>query len=221
MTFYEIIDGLIDFGDSLLDEHERVPSDKRNDKNYTDARAEIHQELANVEDVETGCYHESAHFAYSMFLGFKLKKDVTHFRIVGPTIKLHPPTNTEPEWYEPTSMAIKTPGLPLSYNIESLEELALIAVAGGESVRWFRPKQKRGNKNDYRRFKQLRGMVFHGLHPIYRHTLKSTKYYWKKAAQEVRSDFRQGLHNSLIEAKARLTMTEVFGSVFSNIKETL
>src|SRR6266481_642440 len=123
MTFYEIIDGLIDAGDSLLDEHERVPADRRNDKNYTDARAEIHQELSSVEDVETGCYHESAHFAYSVFLGFKLKKDITHFRIVGPTIKYHPSTDAGPESYEPTPMAVKAPGLPLPYNIESLENL--------------------------------------------------------------------------------------------------
>jgi hypothetical protein len=220
MTFYEIIDRLIDAGDSLLDEPERVPADKRSDKNYIDARDEIHQELSSAEAVEAACYHESGHFAYSVILGFKLEKDTTHFRIIGPTIKYHPPTDTEPEWYEPTPTATRTPGLPLPYNNESLEELALVVVAGGESVRWFRPKQKRGNKNDYRRFKKLREMVFHGVHPDYRHTIKSTKYYWKKAAQEVRSDFKQGRHNGrrnqLVETKAQLVMNEVFGPVFSN-----
>jgi hypothetical protein len=69
MTFYEIIDGLIDAGDLLLNEQERVPSGKRSDKNYTDARDTIHQELSSVQDVEAGCYHESAHFVYSTFFG--------------------------------------------------------------------------------------------------------------------------------------------------------
>jgi hypothetical protein len=215
VTHHEIIDGLIDAGDALLDEQERVPADKRSDKNYTDARTVIHQELSNAEAVEAACYHESGHFAYSVFLGFKLEKDVTHFRIIGPTIKYHPPTDTEPERYEPTPTAIKTPGLPLPCDNESLEEFALIAVAGGESVRWFHPKQKRGNKNDYRRLKKLREMVLQGVHPDYRHTIKPTKYYWKKAAQKVRNELKQeGRRNQLIVTKAQLIMKEVFSPVF-------
>src|SRR5258708_1109945 len=100
MTFYEIIDGLIDAGDLLLNKQERVPGGKGSDKDYTDVRAVIHQELSSVEDVETACYHESAHFIYSTLLGFKLQKDVTYFRVIGPTIKYHPPNGTNPEWYE-------------------------------------------------------------------------------------------------------------------------
>jgi hypothetical protein len=221
VTFYEAIDALIDAGDLLLSEKERVPLDKRSVKGYTYARALIHQELSRFEDVEAACYHESAHFVYSTFLGFKLKKDVTLFQIIGPTIKYHPRIDPYPEWYEPTPTAVQTAGLPLPYDNESLEELALIAVAGGESVRCFRPYQKRGNKNDYGRFDQIREKVFRRLHPDYRNTIKSTNYYWKKAARKVRNGFKQGLNNQLIEVKARLVMIEVFGPVFSNTKETL
>jgi hypothetical protein len=221
MTFSEAIDALIDAGDLLLSEPDRVPLDKRGDKKYSNARATIHQELSSIEDVEAACYHESAHFVYSTFLGFKLKKDVTLFRIIGPTIKYHPRNDPYPEWYEPTPTAVQTPGLPLPYDNESLEELALVAVAGGESVRCFRPKQKRGNKNDYGRFDQVREMVFIRLHRDYRHTIKSTKSYWKKAAREVRNGFKQGVNNQLIEVKARLVMTEVFGPVLLNTKGTL
>jgi hypothetical protein len=221
MTFYEIIDGLIDAGDLLITESERVPADKRSNKDYEDARDMIHQELSDVEDVTTACYHESAHYAYSVFLGYKLKRDVTHFKVVGPSIKFHSPTDTEPEWYEPTPTAVSAPGLQLPYDSESLEELALIAVAGGESVRWFRPGQKRGNRSDYKRFKQVRKLVFGRLHPDYRDTIKPVNYYWKKAAQEVRNEFKQGLHNQLIDLKSQLVMTEVFGPVFSSTKETL
>jgi hypothetical protein len=221
MTFYETIDALIDAGDLLLSEKERVPVDKRSVKGYTYARALIHQELSSFEDVEAACYHESAHFVYSTFLGFKLKKDVTLFQIIGPTIKYHPRIDPYPEWYEPTPTAVQTPGLPLPYDNESLEELALVAVAGGESVRCFRPYQKRGNKNDYGRFDHVREKVFRRLHPDDRQTIKSTKYYWKKAARKVRSGFKQGLNNQLIEVKARLVMLEVFSSVLSSTKETL
>jgi hypothetical protein len=221
MTFFEVIEHLIDAGDLQLEEHERVPSNERDRPQYKEARDVIHSEFANFEAVEAACYHESSHFVYATLLAFELGKDPTTFRVVGPTIKYHPLADTASEKYEPTPTALKAPGLPLPNNSKSLEETARIAVAGGESIRWFRPGHNLGNRNDFRRFKQLRESAFRLTHPVLRHTIKSTKHYWKGAAWTVQDDFRIKRHNQLIEAEAQLIMREIFGSVFlhSSTKE--
>src|SRR6266481_4296666 len=103
MAFFEIIDSLIDVTG--------VPKCKRNGEQYEAACKEIHDDLSDVGDVEATCYHESAHFVYATFLGYKLKKDTSAFKIIGPRIEYHPATNAKPEWYEPTTSALKAPGL--------------------------------------------------------------------------------------------------------------
>ena len=62
MTLYEIIDALIDEGDSLLDESARVPMDGRNDNFYKKARKHIHEHLPTKEAIELVCCHEVGHY---------------------------------------------------------------------------------------------------------------------------------------------------------------
>jgi len=209
MTFSEIIDSLIDTVD--------VPEGKRNGEGYESARKEIHDDLSDVGDVEAACYHESAHFVYATFLGYRHKKDTSAFRVMGPKIEYHAPTDIEPEWYESTSSWLKAPGLSLPYTNESMEELAIVGVPGGESVRYFHPKRKPGDRNDWKRFEVLCKTARNHVGSL----IQPAHIYWEHAAKTVREDFGFKRHNLLIEAKAELTKWDVFQSVFSNTKEIL
>jgi hypothetical protein len=137
-----------------------VPENKRCGYGYKAARKDIHDNLATVEDVAAGCYHEAAHLIYATNFGFALNIDVSEFRILGPYITYHPATDKDPELYEPTAMAISTPGLQRKVRdtSDAVFEIAKIGVAGGECLEFFRnklnkPMWKRGDKNDEDRFK--------------------------------------------------------------------
>src|SRR6266851_4451526 len=154
MTFYEIIDSLIDVTG--------VPVDKRCGEGYEAARKEIHDNLATIEDVTAVCYHEAGHLIYANLVGFKYNVNTADFRIVGPQIEYHEATNSEPAWYESTSTAIRSTGLraKIPHTNEGLLDLATVSVAGGESVRNFsekksKPMWKLGNRDDEKRFKRV------------------------------------------------------------------
>jgi hypothetical protein len=222
VTLYEIIDGLIDANDLLLKANERVPMDERNQKDYQDDRKEIHDDLATIEDVKAVCYHEASHLIYATNVAFAFGIDPSKFRIIGPHVKYHP-SKAITERYEPTTSAIKAPGLEsLPDTNAALEELAKIAVAGGESVAHFaklfdKPMWKRGDKGDRSRFinhaKAVSNKVGRGIEPGH--------IYWNGAAILVGKDFELELYDSDIKRDATLAMFQVFPGVFSNMKETL
>jgi hypothetical protein len=207
VTFYDTIESLINV--------DQVPILKRSGKGYDDARNEIHDDLAEVGDVEAVCYHEAAHFIYAVLLGTKLQKDTSLFQIIGPKIDYHSP-GVEPEEYEATSSGLKTPGLDLPYNHENVQEIARIAVAGGEAVQYFHPKRKRGDASDRRNFekfcKKARMRAGGDIEPPH--------VYWNEAARDVEKEFQLQQYNLLIEVKAELVKRDVFHAVFSNMKVT-
>jgi hypothetical protein len=206
MTFYEIIDSLIDVN--------AVPEKKRSGEGYGDARKEIHDNLVTIEDVTAACYHEAAHLIYATNLGFALKADVSGFQILGPHIKYYPATDDKAEWYEPTTMAISTPGLhkKLRDTHSAVFEMAKIGVAGGESVEFFRkklskPMWKSGNKDDWARFKLFASGV---LSRVGNPPIDFPHNYWRDAETAVRHDFAQGLYDSEIEREALIAKIQVF-----------
>ncbi len=89
MTFYEIINGLVDAGDKVL-------ADRRSGDDYTTARKRIHDELASPHDVEVACYHEAGHWVYSL-------------PVIGPRIEYYPATNGKPEKYNATPTGLESP----------------------------------------------------------------------------------------------------------------
>ena len=210
MTFHEIIDSLIDV--------KQVPEEKRCGDGYEAARKDIHDNLATIEDVTAGCYHEAGHLIYATNFGFALQVDVSGFRILGPHITYHPATNDEAERYEPTPMAISTPGLQrqLRDTSDAVFEMAKIGVAGGETIEYFRvklnkPMWKRGDKNDEGRFNGFaNGVLSRVGHP----PIDFPHNYWRDAKTAVQEDFAQGRYNSEIEREALIAKIQVFPLLF-------
>ena len=152
--FYEIIESLIDV--------RLVPEGKRCGEGYKAARDDIHDNLATIEDVAAGCYHEAGHLIYATNFGLALSASVSEFKILGPHIAYHLATDTTAERYEPTPMAISVTALnrKVRDTSDNVLEMAKIGVAGGESIEFFRnklnkPMWKRGDKNDEGRFKDF------------------------------------------------------------------
>jgi hypothetical protein len=209
-TFYEIIDGLINV--------EQVPVDKRSGDGYVAARKLIHDELSSEHDVEVACYHEAAHWTYSIPVIKLSVGDQRLLKVVGPRIEYYPATNDRPEKYDPIPMGLQSPHIdPRDYSDRLLELLAKVAVAGGESVcQFYGPKEKRGDTNDYGRFCDR--------HEEFRFCLtrrvvsKDADAYWKQALKDVQDDFRQ--NQLLIAVKAEKVKQEVFYQVFDLNKST-
>src|SRR6266702_4694249 len=102
MTFYEIIDGLIDAGD-------KVQADKRSGDGYATARQRIHEELASSHDVEVACYHEAGHWAYSLPVVKLSVGNLKLLRVIGPRIKYYAATDGRPEKYDATPTGLESP----------------------------------------------------------------------------------------------------------------
>jgi hypothetical protein len=214
MTFYETIDSLIDV--------EGVPAGKRCGEGYEAARKEIHDNLATIEDLTAVCYHEAGHLIYARLVGSKYNVSTADFRIVGPQIKYHEATDANPPRYESTSTAIRTPGLRVKIprTNDGLLDTALVAVAGGESVRDFstkknKPMWKLGNADDKDQFKRLAD----GIRNC-NDTIKPYIDHWRDATAKVQEDFESDRYVSEIEGEAWYAMLSVFSSVFSNTKDS-
>jgi hypothetical protein len=213
MTFHETIDSLIDVVG--------VPAGKRSGAGYEAARQDIHDNLATIEDAAAGCYHEAGHLIYATNFGFALGIDVSEFRILGPNITYHPATVKDSEWYEPTAMAISTPGLQMKVRdtSDAVLEMAKIGVAGGESIEFFRnkfnkPMWKRGDRNDKDRFKIFAtGVLIRVGNP----PIDFPHNYWRDAKTAVQQDFAQGVYNSDIEREALIAKIQVFPHVFLSL----
>lgn len=211
MTFWEIIDRLIDDGD-------QVPLINRKGNGYEAARKLIHDELSSEHAVEVACYHEAAHWVYSIPIIKLSGGDFTLLKVVGPRIDYYPAANGKPEKYEPTPTGLQSPRIdPRNYSNRLLELLAMVAVAGGESVfQFYGPKEKRGDTNDDGRFfarhEEFRFCLTRGI------VSEDAGVYWKKALKDVRDDFKQ--NQLLIAAKAEQIKQEVFYPVFGLSKST-
>jgi hypothetical protein len=210
MTFYETIDSLIDVVG--------VPVDKRCGEGYETARKEIHDNLATIEDVTAVCYHEAGHLIYANFIGFKYNVSTADFRIVGPQIEYHEARDDEPSWYESTSTAIRTPGLQakMPHTNEGLLDAAMIAAAGGESVRYFSVKKSKpmwtlGNRDDEKRFKRVADDIRNR-----NTTIKPYIVHWQDATAEVQGHFASDLYVSDIEGEALFAMLNVCHPVFAS-----
>ena len=103
MTFFEIIDSLIDVTD--------VPLCKQNGEGYESARKVIHEELSSVKDVEVACHHEAGHWAVAVASADQLEADGSLFEVGGPRIKYHYPVDGKPEHYEPTTTRLIMTGM--------------------------------------------------------------------------------------------------------------
>jgi hypothetical protein len=149
MTFYEIIDGLINV--------DAVPESNRRGKGYDDARKEIHEEISVPNDVQAVCYHEAAHWIYAEFLGFELElseDDLALIKPVGLRITYYP-SDDKPGRYEAIVSAIAIPIIrTTSYTERVVKLLARVAVAGGESTNHFFKSHKRGDTEDLAMFEQ-------------------------------------------------------------------
>jgi hypothetical protein len=208
MTFYETIENLIDVVG--------VPAGKRSGAGYDAARKEIHDNLTTIEDVTAVCYHEAGHLIHANLVGFKYGVSTTNFRIVGPLIEYHEATNDKAAWYESTSSAIRTPGLQavIPSTNEGLQDLARIAVAGGESVRHFsakkhKPTWKFGNRDDEMKFKRFADGIRNR-----NTTIKPYIIHWQDATGMVQGDFAADRYVSDIEGEAHFAMLNVFPPVF-------
>jgi hypothetical protein len=208
MTIYEIIDGLIDEGDSLLDESARVPMDERNDNFYKEARKHIHEHLPTKEAIELVCYHETGHYFAAVEAATQLRLDSSQFKIVGPSIRYNPKVF---ECYNPTSMGLFAPGLE-NRTIQTEVELILLArvsMAGGESVRHFYgSKAKRGDKNDISKFTRFCKTVPHCV------LTQEPKIYMAQARRHFRSKLRDTEFKVRFILKAENVKQELFGPVF-------
>jgi hypothetical protein len=211
MTFYDVIDGLIDAGD-------KVPAVKRNGDDYTTARKIIHDELASQHDVEVGCFHEAGHWAYSLPVVKLSGGNTKLLKVIGPRIKYHPATNDKSQKYDATPTGLESPKIDRpDYSNRLLKLLAKVAVAGGESVsQFYGPKEKRGDTND-------RGK-FCALHKEYRFCLtrsiirEDADVYWLQALKDVQNDFKE--NQLLIASTAEKIKREVFYQVFGLNKST-
>jgi hypothetical protein len=232
MTFYDIIDSLIDLS--------KVDKDKQKGDGYEAApqwsgqkrptvvrskaaRREIHDNLTTIEDVTAACYHEAGHLIYANLIGFKYAVNTAGFRILGPQIEYHEATNIKPARYEGTPTAICCPGLHVKIpdTNPGLLDTAMISVAGGEAVGYFSAKNnksmwKRGTYDDQERFKRfatdVRNRVGRPIEPYITH--------WQDATTNVRKDFASDLYVSDIETEALCAMMLVFRPVFLNTKDS-
>jgi hypothetical protein len=204
VTFDEIIDSMINV--------DLVPEKKRQGEYYEAAKRKIHDDLAEIEDVEAVAYHEAAHSIYSALFGFRFKKDTSSYKIFGPRIKYHPQA-PESVQYEPISSGFETPGFFVPFTDNFMMEAAKIAVAGGEAVRYFHPTRRPGDASDRVRFEALCKSAGSSV--------RNAAVYWRAATCEVRREFQDSQHRLLIAAKAELVKREVFPAVFSNTKATI
>jgi hypothetical protein len=205
VTFYEIIDGLIDAGD-------KVPPVKRNGDGYAAARKLIHDELASPHDVEVACFHEAGHWAYYLPVVRQSGGNDKLLKVIGPRIEYYPAAKGKPEKYDATPTGLESPRIdPREYTSRLFTLLAKIAVAGGESVfQFYGPNAKRGDINDRGRFDER--------HAEFRFVLtqrvinEDADAYWQKALKDVKDDFKA---NQLVIAfKAEKIKQEVFYQVF-------
>jgi hypothetical protein len=214
MTFYEIIDGLIDAGDE-------VPAVKRNGDGYAAARKLIHDELASPHDVEVACYHEAGHWAVAVASADQLEADGSLFEVCGPRIKYYYPVDGKPERYEATPTGLKMVGMEnwLPKSGSDVKIMARIAMAGGESVQHFYgPNQKRGDVNDTGRFDELCRNTRLRLGGV----IEAPYIYREKALEEIQTDFRNVMFASNVSERAERVKQERFGPVFGfHTKETL
>ena len=199
MTFFEIIDNLIDVTG--------VPVLKQNGEQYEDARKLIHTELSTVEGVEIACYHEAGHWAQAVLA---LGADGSLFEVVGPRIKYD---ESKKNPYDPTPTGLSLPGLKdwKAQVEEDVKVMARVAVAGGESVhRFFGPVVKRGDKDDIERFKAFCQDARNRLGGI----IEPAHIYLNEARENVRKDFENERFKNLVQSKAELVKKEVFRPVF-------
>jgi hypothetical protein len=202
MTFYEIIDSLIDVTG--------VPKCQQKGEGYESARKSIHDEFATVEDVEIGCYHEAGHWAFAVLVANQLGVDGSLFDVVGPRIKYDAKTNL----YDATPTGLSLPGMEnrKAQNESEVMAMARIAVAGGEAVHHFYgPNQNRGDKDDRDRFKvyskEARLWLGGPIDPPH--------VYWNKAIEDARGiDFKDALFALRVSQKAELVKEQQFGPVF-------
>jgi hypothetical protein len=210
MTFYEIIDALIDVS--------QIPPEKQKGEGYGSARKLIHDEFATAEDVEVGCYHEAGHWAYSLPVVKLSGGNIKLLKVIGPRIEYYPAANGKPEKYDPTPTGLESPKIARAdYSDPLLELLAKVAVAGGESVcQFYGPKAKRGDIYDRNKFC--------ATHQEYRFCLtrsivsEGADVYWLQALKEVQDDFKE--NQLLIATKAEKIKQEVFYPVFGLNKST-
>lgn len=199
MTFYEMIDRLIDLTE--------VPEDKRRGEGYESARRLIHEELANVMDVDVACHHEAAHWAEAVLVAnqFGIGIDGSLFKVVGPSITYDPSKDT----YEPTPTGLKMIGMEgwKAQTEEHVKILARIAVAGGESVHHFYgPNQKPGDGNDIGRFNELCREAHMGLGSL----IEPPHVYINDARESVRKEFEDERFKETVRVKARMIKKEQF-----------
>jgi hypothetical protein len=210
MTFYEVIDNLIDVTG--------VPETKRSGIEYEAARNLIHIELSSMEEVEVACYHEAGHWAFAILVANQLAVDGSLFEVVGPRIK-YDVSKKNP--YDATPTGLSLPGMEnwKAQDEDDVGAMARIAVAGGESVHhFFGPTQKRGDKNDKDRFEEFCKNARMRLGGV----VEPPHVYWGQAIKDAQIDFKDTLFALRISAKAELVKHQQFGPVFrSHMKATL
>jgi hypothetical protein len=197
MTFYEMIDRLIDVTE--------VPENKHSGEGYESARRLIHEELTNVKDVDVGCHHEAAHWSEAVLAANQLGVDVSLFKVVGPRITY----DASRDAYEPTPTGLKMIGMEgwKAQTEEEVKILARIAVAGGESVHHFYgPNQKRGDGNDIGRFNELCREARMRLGSI----IQAPPIYINEARDSVRADFENERFRETVRLKAQMIKKEQF-----------
>jgi hypothetical protein len=118
----------------LIDETQ-VPRGRHSDPRCHKARHVICDELSTAEKIDAVCFHEIGHLIYLRRASYLTDVEKSAIKIYGPRI-IHDEKSGE---LEGVPALIGSPP-PKFYDEHVLSELATVAVAGGEFIRFFFPQ---------------------------------------------------------------------------------